>query len=219
MSNPLSIAAVTAALQALLARVAAPGSADSELSDTQVTTLPPDKAGMQEDHNQINLFLFQVQPNAPGRNLDGRGLPGRPPALALDLFYLLTVYGRSSNELLSHRLLGRAMSLLHSYPVLAPEQIESALPGSNLSAQSERVRVLPHAISTEEISRFWSTFQTKYRLSVAFRVSAVLIDHEVPVTDPPPPTRLQLGLHSSTGPGAAPATAPATVSGSGGSGT
>src|SRR3569832_804404 len=155
MSNPLSIAAVTATLRNLLANVSVPlpAETDTDLSDTQVTTLPPDKSGLTEDHNQVNLFLYHVSPNAASRNLDGQGKAGKPPALALDLLYMVTVYGRNSSDLLSQRLLGRAMSLLHSYPILSGADILAALPGSNLDQQPDRVRIVPHNISNEEMVR------------------------------------------------------------------
>src|SRR3954447_24928921 len=109
MSNPLSLAAATSTLRNLLARVAIPlpGEADTDLADTVVTTLPPDKAGQSEDHNQINLFLYQLQPNSAARNRDSQGRTGGLPGLALDLFFLVTVYGRSGSDILSQRLMGR----------------------------------------------------------------------------------------------------------------
>lgn len=190
MSNSLAIAAVTATLRNLLSQVATPrpGDPDNELSDTQVTTVAPDKAGTQEDHTQINLYLYQVMPSAAGRNLDGVGpgrTLGRPPGLALDLFYLVSVYGRGFSEVLAQRALGRAMSLLNSYPILLPDDLQAALPGADVHEQGERVRIHPHALGGEEMVRLWGTFQVKHRLSAAYRVSMVLIDHEaVPVLAP-----------------------------------
>lgn len=183
MSNSLAIAAVTATLRNLLLQVATPRpeDPDNELSDTQVTTVAPDKAGLQEDHTQINLYLYQVLPSAAGRNLDGLGpgrTLGRPPGLALDLYYLVSVYGRGFSEVLAQRALGRAVSLLHSYPILPPDDLQASLPGADVHQQGERVRIHPHALGGEEMVRLWGTFQVKHRLSVAYRVSMVLIDHE-----------------------------------------
>ena len=155
MSNPLAIAAVTAALRTRLTAVATPlaGETTSDLSDTQVTTLPPDKAGLSEDHSQVNLFLYQVLPSASGRNLDARGVAGRKPALAIELFYLLTFYGRNANELLSQRLLGRAMSLLHSNPSLEPAELSGALADADVHQASDRVRLYPHIMPSAVASR------------------------------------------------------------------
>ncbi len=206
MSNSLAITAVTAALRSRLGVVtsALAGETVSELSDTLVTTLPPDKAGLAEDHSQVNLFLYQVQPSAPGRNLDGRGLAGRKPALALDLFYLLTFYGRNSSELLSQRLLGRVMSLLHSSPTLDAQEVEEAMRGtvSDLHESGDRIRIVPHAMSSEEMVRLWGTFQVKYRLSVVYRVGIVLIDHEHPESVVAAPSHVKLSLGTDVGDGA-----------------
>ena len=195
MSNSLAISAVTAALRSRLVAVASalPGETTSELSDTQVTTLCPDKAGLAEDHSQINLFLYQVLPSAPGRNLDSRGIPGRKPALALELFSLLTFYGRNGSELLSQRLLGRAMSLIHGTPALASQEIQDAMRGtiSDLHLAGDHIRLHPHVMPTEEMVRLWGTFQVKYRLSVAYRAAIVLIDHEHPETEAELPTQVR----------------------------
>ena len=203
MSNSLSIAAVTAALRNVLAQVATvrDSDPDNELSDTEITTVTPDKAGATEDHNQINVYLYQVMSNAAGRNLDNAGKAGGAPALALDLYYLISVYGRNHNEILSHRLLGRAMSLLHAYPRLKPEDLRSALPGSDVQEQSESVRIHPHGLGGEEMVRLWGTFQVKHRLSVAYRAAVVLIDHENPGPTAPQVTKIGVDVAPASGGG------------------
>jgi len=109
MSNALSIVAVTAALRNLLQREIIQ---DSDLADTQVTTLPLDRARGNNEFNQLNLFLYQTGINAAWRNMPiptqvKGGESGFPP-LALELNYLITAYGQTNNEIFSHRLLGRA---------------------------------------------------------------------------------------------------------------
>ena len=86
MSNALAIAAVTATLHAILGQGVA---ADTDLNDTTVTTLPPDKARGTVTTNQLNLFLYQILPNAAWRNMTvpqqvRPGETGMPP-LALTL--------------------------------------------------------------------------------------------------------------------------------------
>lgn len=216
MSNSLAIAAVTATLRNLLAQVATvrADDPDNELSDTQVTTVTPDKAGAQEDHNQINLYLYQLLPNPAGRNLDGSGKTGRAPGLSLDLYYLVSVYGRNHNEILAQRVLGRAMSLLHSHPTLLAADLAAAVPGADVQAQTERVRIHPHALGGEEMVRMWGTFQVKHRLSVAYRVGMVLIDHEAPGPVAPDVKQVAFGVAPDpTRPAAKPET---TTSGDGG---
>ena len=176
MSNDRAIAAVTATLRALLFRSV---TTVPDLNSPQVTARPPDRARAAVPGNLINLFLYQTsldaawrnQPMPPARSGDG----GRPP-LPLKLSYLVTAYGDNDDEVISHRLLGVAMSVLHSRPVLTAADIAVALPGSGLEYQVERVKITPYPVPLDEVSRMWATFQTGYRISVSYEASVVLID-------------------------------------------
>jgi hypothetical protein len=189
MSNALAIAAVTATLDAIL------GSgvhADADLSDTALTLLPPDKARTGITSNQLNLFLYQVLPNAAWRNQDypvavKPGETGMPP-LALTMFYLITVFGRDNDnsQPFDHHLLGKAMSILYDHALLGPDEIKLAFPGSELERQVERVRITLQPLSVEEISKLWTGFATQYRLSVAYQVSVALIESTQSVKTPLP---------------------------------
>ncbi len=184
MSNPLAIAAVTMTLRNLLDRV------KLDLPDTDITTKPAGKARENEAKNQINLFLYHVMPNPAYRNMDLRnqvmpGETGQPP-LALDLFFLLTAYGKGSDDTLGQTALGRAMSILHDHPLLDREEIRNALAGSGLQDQLERIRITLHPLSVDDLFRLWSTFQTDYRISVAYQVSVLLIESQRPVRTPLP---------------------------------
>jgi Pvc16 N-terminal domain len=184
MSNTLAIGAVTATLRRLLNRASQPlpfdPDPDADLADATCTARPPDKARSSEDTNQLNLFLYQTAYNAALRNMDlpGRTLPGESgqPSLALNLYYLLTSYGRNYDDVLGHRLLGRAMSILHDNAVLLPADIQASLPGADLFGQIERVRVSPHTLGGEELSKLWAIFQAPYRVTAAYQVAVVLID-------------------------------------------
>jgi hypothetical protein len=179
MSNALAIAAVTATLSSLLQNV----NQGTGLSGVSISTKPPDKARDSNNGNQINLFLYQVLPNGAWRNMD---IPQRVrsgetaiPPLALNLFYMLTSYGEGNDDVLGHRLLGHAMSILYDHPLLGSQEIAAALPGnlnSDLQNQVERLRITLRPLSVEEIFRLWSGFQTQYRISVAYEVSVVLIE-------------------------------------------
>jgi len=198
MSNSLAIAAVTATLKDILAAVAHPlpgdPDPDSDLADAFCTTRPPDKARTSEDVNQLNLFLFQTLQNAALRNafIPQQVRPGEQgfSPLALNLQYVLTAYGRNFDELLSHRLLGRAMSLLNDHAILFPGDITHALSGglagADLAFQIEHVRIVPRTVSTEETSKLWTMFQTPYRLSASYEAQVVLIDSQRRTTSGPP---------------------------------
>lgn len=178
MSNGLAIAAVSATLRQLLL---------NGLGIANVTVRSLDKAreiGLATD--QVNLFLYHTQVNAAFSNMDmprllKPGETGHPP-LPLNLFYLLTAYNDDADEVLSHALLGRAMSVLHDHPVLDAGEIESATQsnvlGSDLHEQIERVRITQQTLPAEEIAKLWPAFQTQYRTSVCYQVSVVLIESQ-----------------------------------------
>lgn len=180
MSNSLAIGAVTATLRNLLDK-----GISVEGGGLHTTTLPPEKAqtfGQADGAGRINLFLYQTHINAAWRNMD---MPrqikpnetGQPP-LALDLFYLLTAYERDDGDssVIAHRLLGRAMRVLHDHPLLGTDEIRAALPNNDLADQIERIRITPQPMAVEEFSKLWTTFQVGYRISAAYEVSVVLID-------------------------------------------
>jgi len=189
MSNSTAIAAVTATLQAILGTEI---SADPNLNDTTVTALPLDKARGTISTNQLNLFLYQVLPNAAWRNMDmpksvRPGETGMSP-LALDLHYLITAFGRENDtsQPFDHHLLGKAMSVLYDHALLGPEEIQVAFPGSGLENQPDRVRITLQPLSVEDISKLWMGFATQYWLSVGYDVSVTLIDSTQPVKTPLP---------------------------------
>ncbi|HEY9132669.1 MAG TPA: DUF4255 domain-containing protein [Dyella sp.] len=184
MSNVLAIAATTRTLRnLLLARMPV---LDTDLNDLEVTLQPPDVARKGISKAQLNLFLYQVVYNAGWRNMDmpGRVRPGETaqPALALNLHYLITAWGRGDSDIdaVSHRVLAAAMSTLHDRPVLDGDDIRNALPDNDLADQIERVRLTPLPQNVEEISKLWTAFQTNYRVSSAYEATVVLIDSQAP---------------------------------------
>jgi len=185
MSNALAIAATTATLRSLLGR---------GLGIQNVTVRSLDNARKDITTDHVNLFLYQTLPDAAWRNMDmprqlKPGETGQPP-LPLILYYLLTAYSDDLDDTGSHRLLGRAMSILHDHPLLGAAEIRSAtindLTTSNLHEQVERVRITLQPLTLDEMSKLWSPFQTQYRLSTAYQVAVVLIESTRPVKSPLP---------------------------------
>jgi Pvc16 N-terminal domain len=197
MSSPLAIAAVTAALKDLLND----GLLNHDLSQIgsfSVTSTPPDRITTGEtEPNQLNLFLYQVTANPGWRNVqlpsrDGDGSPLRSTPLALDLHYLLSAYG--AQDLNAEILLGYAMQLLHETPMLSRAQLRtvlggvspvdgSILPGPfgtlsalDLADQVELVKITPVFLTAEELSKMWTAMQARYRPTMAYMVSVVLIE-------------------------------------------
>lgn len=203
MSNVLAIAAVTQLLKDLINDALINGDVSTALgADFSVTALPPDRVVSDngDQATQLNLFLYGVTPNAALRNddLPTRGLEGtlkRRPRLALDLHYILTAV--SGEELHAEILLGYAMQLFHERPMLGRELIRAALEAavidqilpqefdpiraSELADQVELVKISPRSLTMDDMSKLWTAFQTSYRTTVAYDVSVVLIERELPV--------------------------------------
>jgi hypothetical protein len=192
VSNELAIAAVTATLLNLVT-----AGIGSDVPNTTVTTQPPDEVKT-ADKNFINIFLYQTSIDAAWRNQDmprqiKPGEKGFPP-LALNLFYLVTAYAKNTGppelpDLISHKLLGRAMRTLHDHPVLSGKEIKTALKESNLNDQIEHVRITQQPLSLDDMSKLWTTFQSKYRISAAYQVAVVLIDSTRETATPLPVLR------------------------------
>lgn len=200
MSSALAIASVTAVLRDLLNNGLIDSNISSLVGNVIVSTLAPDRIDVisNDQQSQLNLFLYQVTPNASWRNA---GLPARNaagerisnPPLALNLHYLLTAYG--AQDLHAEILLGYGMQLFHETPVLPRKAIRTSLQNpshvgsgsglpsamralftSELAEQVEQIKIVPETLNTEEISRMWSAFQAHYRPTAAYQASVVLIE-------------------------------------------
>ena len=186
MSNYLAIATVTAALYQVLigpVQTAVPGAA--------VRFRRPDRTSGQEGTPHLNVYLYQVTPNAAFRNVDlptrrADGTLVKQPVAALDLHYLFTFHG-SDDQLEPQLMLGAVAVTLEAQPLLSPTNIQSATTGfsflktSDLANQVERIRFTPTPLTLEEFSKLWSAFfQVEYSLSTAYQASVVLISNQAP---------------------------------------
>lgn len=206
MSNALAIASVTAVLTDLINQAMVDNDVTAAIGgNVSVTAVSPSEieANLQKK-TQLNLFLYHLTSNAGWSNM---GLPSRDsqgtrltnPPLALDLYYLLTAYGRQDLE--AEIILGFAIQKLHETPVLTRRLIRDTLnvpagPGtppslgalirSDLAEQVEQVKITPHPTGTEESSKLWSAFQAGYRPSFAYHVSVILIESDKPTRSPLP---------------------------------
>lgn len=198
MSTAQAIAAVTATLKDVLSNGLVEQKVAAGLGNVTVSALPPDRVDCQNgaEVNQLNLFLYRVEPNTAMRNVGppGRGATGRRvtnPPLALDLHYLLIAYG--TEELHGELLLGHGMKLLHETPVLTRDALRRSLapsvaaasgPGmsarkllfnAELAEQMEPVRITPAPLTVDELTRLWSALQCRFRTAAAYMASVVLL--------------------------------------------
>lgn len=195
MSNYLAVAGVSAVLRSLLTNALTSGGPSSILGGSPgITATSPDLVPVGPDEQpRLNIFMYYASYDPALRNA---GLPSRNaqgarisnPPLALNLHYLVSAYG--SNQFDPEILLAWAMSVLHDTPVVPRETIADALDdllhnpvtpegtlinGSMLANQIEHIRITPETLTTEEIYRLWTAFQTHYRPTTSYQVSVVVI--------------------------------------------
>jgi Pvc16 N-terminal domain len=60
------------------------------------------------------------------------------------------------------------------------------LSATDVLDQVEQIKVVPHLMGTEEMSRLWMAFQTSYRPSAVYQVSVVLLQNRRPASAPLP---------------------------------
>ncbi|MFC6638154.1 Pvc16 family protein [Sulfitobacter sediminilitoris] len=103
----------------------------------------------------------------------------------------------TSEDLHHDILLGYAMQILHEHPGFDRAEIQAgltpsptvagslppalqALAQTGLADQIEQLAISPVYLSAEEMSKLWTSFQTTYRSSMAYRVSSVIIETDTP---------------------------------------
>jgi hypothetical protein len=195
MSDYLAVGGISAVLKALLnTGLSDGGPATVLISPPGITNKAPDLITTGADEPaQLNLFMYYASINPALRNLDlpsmnSSGMPISNPPLAINLHYLVTAYG--ANQFDPEILLGFAMQVFHNTPVVPRSVIQSALTAlasgtpsteqklisaSTLASQIEHIRITPEALTTEEIYRLWTAFQTSYRPTTSYQVSVVVI--------------------------------------------
>jgi hypothetical protein len=176
MADANAIAAATAILQRLL-KEGIPRQ-DPQLAQVDVTSQPPDKVNATVDRATLNVFLYRVATTPMLRQRPpARGSPS-PTALTLE--YLLTAHGRVDQHAgdLSHRVLGAAMCVLQSTPVIATDERDRLLPAGARLTQPHSLRVTPIEMSRGDMATIWTMFRTSYRLSIACEVELLATPNE-----------------------------------------
>jgi hypothetical protein len=216
MSNAFAIAAVTACLRRLIHErlTAAATETDALPSGFSVTSVPPDSITVgSSEVPRINLFLVEVSPNTgwsshrmPER--DGNGARVSIQPLALNLHYLVSAYGAENLD--AETLLGHALQVLHENPGLSRGQIRDLLDPADtvteagtpqkfreqavaLADQFELIKLTPHFLAVDEMSKIWSSLQAHFRSSVVYQATVVLIESRRPARTPLPVLTRGLG--------------------------
>lgn len=204
MSAYMAVGGVSAVLRYLLTNALTDGGPTTILtSPPGITATAPDLVPTGSGElPRLNLFMYYASLNPALRNL---GLPSRNaagaqisnPPLAVNLHYLVSAYG--SNQFDPEILLAWAMKIFHDTPVVPHQTIAQALAalpinpegtlisGSQLASQIEHIRITPETLTTEEIYRLWTAFQTNYRPTTSYQISVVVIQDTAAYTSNLPP--------------------------------
>ena len=150
----------------------------------KVSLLPPGDTLPEE--TGVNLYLYRIHESPFTRNDPWRGDRQHPPSgkppLGLQLHYLLTPLGKTSDANaqsgdVAHTLLGISMLALHQYPILNDTHIPGfdadIVLSDHLRNSFEDVKVTLSTVSVEDLSKIWATINKPYRLSVAYEVSVI----------------------------------------------
>jgi hypothetical protein len=135
----------------------------------------------------LSLWLYRVvrdesRLNDPPtvRPLPSGRIEITPPPLPLRLHYLLTPLANTAPDT-EHRILGLAMQLFHSQPVLS-----GALLRSDLAGSEAQVIVRLEALALEEIARVWEALAGSYQLCVSYEVTLANINSvAIPMVEAP----------------------------------
>lgn len=184
MSNYFAIATVTATLSDLILETI------NIFPGVEVKTERPDSIKGDISFKGVNIYMYHVSSNVSLRNQDLpiRNFEGslvQRPQVALNLHYLLTFYGEEKH-LETQLMMARVMSELNAKPYLLRQKIKqvvqskgtySFLEESDLYNQPDQLRVVPHYLDLEELSKIWNVFrQETHRLSMAYSVSVVMLE-------------------------------------------
>ena len=128
----------------------------------------------------LSIFLYRVDFNkimraawSASSEQDGRS------HLGLDLHYLITPWAENAED--DHRVLGRAMQILESTPILSGPLLHS----SGEWAAGESIQIVLEEVSTEAVMRIFDSLPTDYRLSVPYIARVMRLDGRVATPDPP----------------------------------
>lgn len=198
MADYQAVSGVSATLQALLRdRMEMPLARYPSVVSVPVTVgTPPAPDGSippSPEPPRVNLFLYRVAENPFLKNQEivghgSGGAYGHPP-LSLELQYLLTTYGTTtetdlpSDAKLAHDLFGNAMRVLHDYPVVADQLVRQRVSAigtpildSCLLNEYEHVKLTLNPVGLDDLTKVWTALEQPFRVSAAYSVSVIQIE-------------------------------------------
>lgn len=140
--------------------------------NVEIVTKPPPDAGPNADQ-KLSLWLYHLHENEFNKNdpmqsqHDGSRARAkrRFPALALNLFYLVTPLANDAAQ--GQLLLGKVLQSLHDHSIATIEAADGSL---------HEMRILLAKMTLEELTRVWDALRQPYRLSVTYEVRVARIE-------------------------------------------
>jgi hypothetical protein len=129
---------------------------------------------------RLCLFLYQMTENPDLKNKRMEQINSNQlkyPGLALDLYYLLIPYPKSSNDIdtttVEHQVLGKAMQIFYDNAILRDPVLKGDLQGKGLE-----IKLMLNPVSLDDMTKLWHSFQSKsaFKLSVCYIVTPVIIE-------------------------------------------
>lgn len=135
----------------------------------------------------LTIFLYQVEENRDLRNQPRRrelqtGKMTRP--LVVDLRFLITPWAKANDgddqdaaALEGAAMLGLALQTLAPLGEIVPASIVAPI-YANVFAPDDSVQLMLESLPVEELYRIWDSSELPFRLSIAYRVRVIGIEHE-----------------------------------------
>lgn len=132
----------------------------------------------------VCLYLYRVGVNTTRRNLPPRLEPdGRQfrPALPVDLYYALCVWGRSAD--MQQRLLGFSMRAIEDASTLPAGVLNQPGPEPTTFRGHETVQMVCETLSLQDLQLLWDSLKPNVPLIVGYVARMVPIDSEIPIVE------------------------------------
>jgi len=131
----------------------------------------------------VSLYLYRVG-SSSRRNLPSRTGPNgetyRPP-LALDLYYMLTAWGRTFEK--QQGLLGFCIRELGNMPILPSGLLNHFGPEADIFHQDEAVELVFEPLTLQDFANIWEPLKPNLQPSATYVARMVTIESTVQVTD------------------------------------
>jgi hypothetical protein len=173
MASYHAIAAVSAALQGVLADARPP-----ELGGAAVELLQlPDFRKAKPIEEGVSILLYRVSVGSMPRTLSGRpDALGRRrlPSLPVDLYYLLTPWGRT--PAVQQRLLGWLLRTLEDSTILSSSILNHHGGPESVFAEGETVSLIAEPLALQDLANLWEALKPNEQLSVAYVARLVQLE-------------------------------------------